>query len=246
MNAGVNASEAVASGGFSQWFIIILVIINIGISYYQFKQTSKIREREIEDHNIRHREMLKEQREQFDKQLQQMKEQHAKELEVNVVVESQKDRIEDIRQLTNDYLLRISELKKAVYNNLLHRIRDEEDFKRNLQSINESYFELTYLVLEAKNLLEFRLSEIEKTDYLIQDTNNLYNKTKMTPIEILNCDTFKTPDGGEFPLEYKGDFTRKKYNNEQNTARQQLFDETSDYLKSQWSSLYNKINSPEV
>lgn len=87
--------------------------------------------------------------------------------------------------MTNDYLLRISELKKAVYNNLLHRIRDEEDFKRNLQSINESYFELTYLVLEAKNLLEFRLSEIEKTDYLIQDTNNLYNKTKMTPIEIL-------------------------------------------------------------
>lgn len=87
MNAGVNASEAVASGGFSQWFIIILVIINIGISYYQFKQTSKIREREIEDHNIRHREMLKEQREQFNKQLQQMKEQHAKELEVNVIVE---------------------------------------------------------------------------------------------------------------------------------------------------------------
>lgn len=78
-----------------------------------------------------------------------------------------KERIEDIRQLTNDYLLRISELKTVVYNNLLHRIRDEEDFKRNLQSINESYFELTYLVLEAKNLLEFRLSEIEKTDYLI-------------------------------------------------------------------------------
>lgn len=68
----------------------------------------------------------------------------------------------------------------------------------------------------------------------------------MTPIEILNCNTFNTPDGGEFPLEYKGDFTRKKYNTEQNSVRQQLFDNTSDYLKSQWNSLYNKINSPEV
>ncbi|MDK6863824.1 hypothetical protein [Nosocomiicoccus ampullae] len=241
MNAGVNASEAVVSGGFSQWLIIILVVINIGISYYQFKQTTKIREREIEDTNIRHKEMLEQQRQQFAEQLKQLNEQHTRELEVKVIVESQKERIEDIRQLTSDYLLKISELKKVVYNNLLHRIRDEEDYKNNLQSISENYFQLTYPALEAKNLLEFRLSEIENTDHLIKYTNDLYHKTKMTPIKIYECDTFSPPNG-QFTLEYKGEFTRKKYDDEQNDARQKLFDESTKYLKSQWTSLYNKID----
>lgn len=241
MDAGVNASEAVASGGFSQWFIIILVIINIGISFYQFRQTSKIREREIEDTNRRHKEMLEQQRQQFVEQLKQLNEQHTRELEVKVIVESQKERIEDIRQLISDYLLKISELKKVVYNNLLHRIRDEEDYKNNLQSISENYFELTYPALESKNLLEFKLSEIENTDHLIKFTNDLYHKTKLTPIKILECDTFSPPNG-QFPLEYKGDFTRKKYDDEQNDARQKLFDESTKYLKTQWTSLYNKID----
>lgn len=241
MNAGVNTSEAVTSGGFSQWFIIVLVIINIVISLYQFREMSKIRKREIEDTNIRHKEMLEQQRQQFAEQLKQLNEQHTRELEVKVIVESQKERIEDIRQLTSDYLLKISELKKVVYNNLLHRIRDEEDYKNNLQSISENYFQLTYPALEAKNLLEFRLSEIENTDHLIKYTNDLYHKTKMTPIKIYECDTFSPPNG-QFPLEYTGEFTRKKYDEEQNDARQKLFDESAKYLKNQWTSLYNKID----
>lgn len=63
----------------------------------------------------------------------------------------------------------------------------------------------------------------------------------MTPIKIYECDTFSLPNG-QFTLEYKGEFTRKKYDDEQNDARQKLFDESTKYLKSQWTSLYNKID----
>lgn len=241
MNAGVQASEALVSSNSSHWLLYILVGINLFLSVYQFLKMAKFREREIEDTNIRHKEIIEQQRQQFAEQLKQLNEQHTRELEVKVIVESQKERIEDIRQLTSDYLLKISELKKVVYNNLLHRIQDEEDYKNNLQSLSGNYHDLTYPVLEAKNLLEFRLSEIENTDHLIKYTNGLYHKTKMTPIKIYECDTFSPPNG-QFPLEYTGEFTRKKYDEEQNDARQKLFDESAKYLKNQWTSLYNKID----
>lgn len=230
MGGGLQASDALVSSGPSLWIIILLVLVNIALSVYQFRKMSNFREREIEDYNIRHREMLKEQREQFYKQLQQMKEQHAKELEVNVIVESQKERIEDIRELSNTFLSEIAVVKRIVNQNMQIKYRNNTNYNENFSKINIRYYEALEKLQEKRTSLDFRLSELDNSESLMNRVEALFMKTIRSPKMIRDMEDYNYIS---------------QYNDNHNKEKIAFIYEASNYLKEEWEDLYNKIKRSE-
>lgn len=233
----------------SEVIIIILVIVNLGVNLWYTRTTLRMKKEEnegIENRhrkdkiavekrykeelkatNLRHKEMLDEQRRQFSEQLNQMKEHQAKELEVKVIVESQKERIDDIRELVNEFISETASLKGNVNKIMQKRYREKAFFNENFEKINASYYEAVESLQDKKTSLEFRLSELENTSSLLNLTKKLYLKTIRTPTHIKDLETYTYIE---------------QYNDEHNEMKTEFINEASKFLKNEWKDLYNKID----